>query len=269
MRHGPVNGTVGVALPSDAVHGDRLDEDQIALVLRRATELDEQAHAGQAGLDLLRLEEAAVEAGLSRQSVRRAVAELRAGTLALDVGEQARRSGLGPTTLTVSRCVPGPAPVVDDLLRRFLQREQFHLRRDFGTASSWDRRQDMRAKVRVSLDKSVHRQLVLREIEHVEIAVVEEPGSDGDVVMVKLAVDARPLRRAHRVAVGRGAALGLVAAGALALFGVPDAVLLLPVATGSGVAVGHVVGSSRCRSGVDDLETALQGYLDSVERRPR
>ncbi|MDQ6724819.1 MAG: hypothetical protein M3066_01380 [Actinomycetota bacterium] len=264
-----MNDGSGAALPSDAVHGDRLDEDQIALVLRRATELDGQAHAGQAGLDLVRLEEAAVEAGLSRQSVRRAVAELRAGALGVDSRGETRRSGLGPTTLTVSRCVPGPARVVDDILRRFLQREQFHLRRDFGNNSSWDRRQDMRAKVRVSLDKSVHRRLVLREIEHAEIAVVEEPGSDGGVVMVKLAVDARPLRRAHRVAVGRGAAVGVVATlGGLAMFGAVDALILLPVATGSGVAVGHVVGSSRCRSGVDDLETALEGYLDGLERRP-
>jgi hypothetical protein len=264
----PPDAGPGAALPSDAVH-DRLDEDQIALVLRRATELDGQAHVGQGGLDLVRLEEAAVEAGLSRQSVRRAVAELRAGTLALDAGEEARRSGLGPTTLTVSRCVPGPAPVVDDILRRFLQREQFHLRRDFGASSSWDRRQDMRARVRISLDKGVNRRLVLREIEHVEIAVVEEPGSDGGVVMVKLAVDARPLRRAHKVAVGRGAAFGVAAAlGGLA-FGVPDALVVLPVAAGSGVAVGHLVGSARCRSSVEDLETALEGYLDGIERRPR
>jgi len=253
------------------VDGDCVDEEQIALVLRRATELDgHAAHAGRSALDLVLLEEAAVEAGLSRESVRRAVAELRAGALALDDADaRSKRSGLGPTILTVSRCVPGPVRAVDDMLRRFLHKEQFHLRRDFGTSSSWDRRQDMRARVRVSLDKGVHRRLLLREIEHVEIAVVEEPGSAGGTAMVRLAVDARPLRRAHRVAVGRGVAFGVAAAaGGLALFGVPDALLVLAGATGSGVAVGHVVGSARCRASVGDLEIALEGYLDGVERRP-
>lgn len=252
-----------------AVDGDRVDEEQIALVLRRATELDGQAHAGRSGIDLALIEEAAVEAGLSRESVRRAVAELRAGALALDDADAgSTRSGLGPATLTVSRCVPGPVQAVDDILRRFLHKEQFHLRRDFGASSSWDRRQDMSARVRVSLDKGVHRRLLLREIERVEIAVVEEPGSSGGTAMVRVAVDARPLRRVHRTAMGRGAAFGVVAAaGGLALFGIPDALLVLAGATGSGVAVGHVVGSARCRTSLEDLEVALEGYLDGIERR--
>lgn len=270
MGQAPVTEPVRSELPSGVVHGDRVDENQIALVIRRATELDGLATDGRTGLDLELLEAAAVEAGLSRQSVRRAVAELRAGALAPDGDQAARRSGLGPATLTVSRCVPGPVRAVDDILRRFLHKEQFHLRRDFGASSSWDRRMDMRARVRVSLDKGVHRRLLLREIEHVEIAVVEEPGSGGGTVMVKVAVDARPLRRAHRAAIGRGAAFGVAtAAGGLALFGMVDALLVLPVATGSGVALGHVVGSARCRTSMVDLETALEGYLDGIERRSR
>jgi len=71
------------------------------------------------------------------------------------------------------------------------------------------------------------------------------------------------------VALRRGAAVGLTATlGGLAVFGVPDALIVLPVATGSGMAVGHVVGSARCRSSFEDLETALEGYLDGIERRP-
>ena len=144
------------------MEGDRLDEDQIALVIRRASELDGQSPAAQPGLDLVLLEEAAVEAGLSRESVRRAVAELRAGALAPEL-PASRRPGLGPGVVTVSRCVPGPSSAVDGILRRFLQKEQFQLRRDFGSSSSWTRRQDVPARVRVSLDKGVHRRLILRE----------------------------------------------------------------------------------------------------------
>ncbi len=249
------------------MEGDRLDEDQIALVLRRATELDGQSLTGQPGLDLDVLEEAAVEAGLSRESVRRAVAELRAGTLSLQSGPAPRRASLGPTTLTVSRCVPGPFGAVDDILRRFLAKEQFHLRRDFGTSSTWTRRQDVGARMKVQYDKSIHRRLLLRDAEQVEMAVVEEPGDRG-MVVAKLTVDVASLRRAHRVAVGQGAGVGVLAAGAALLLGMPEAVVLVPAAA-SGVAIGHRVGVRRYRSSVADLETRLEGFLDTVERRGR
>jgi hypothetical protein len=248
------------------VEGDRLDEDQIALVIRRASELDGQSPPGQPGLDLVLLEEAAVEAGLSRESVRRAVAELRAGTLK-PVDDAGRRSRLGPTVVTVGRCVPGPVAAVDDILRRFLRHEQFQLRRDFGASSSWVRRQDVPARVRVSLDKGLHRRLILREADAVEIAVVDEPGGRG-MVMVKLAADVRSLRRAHRMAVGRGTGLGM-AAGAVGavVLNMPEALVVVPAAVASGAGAGHLIGSNRYRSTVEELATALEGFLDGVERR--
>jgi hypothetical protein len=255
------------------VEGDRLDEDQIALVIRRATELDGQTHAGQAGLDLVLLEQAAVEAGLSRESVRRAVAELRAGTLSVDAGRDdgARRprTRLGPSSVTVARCVPGPAADVDGILRRFLAKELFDLRRDLGTHSTWTRRQDVGARVRISYDRSMHRRLRLRDAEQVEIAVVEEPGSDDRLVVVKMTVGVRPLRRVHRVALGKGVVVGGGAAIAgLALLTTPEALVAVPVVAASGLAAGHAIGTSRYRSLVDDVRTALEGFLDGVERRP-
>ena len=249
------------------MEGDRLDDEQIALVIRRASELDGQSPAGQPGLDLALLEEAAVEAGLSRESVRRAVAELRAGALALDAGAPVRRTALGPPSLTVSRCLPGPVAEVDSILRRFLAKEQFHLRRDFGTASSWTRRQDVGARVRVQYDRSIHRRLLLRDAEQVELAVVEEPGPRG-MVMVKLTVDVKPLRRAHRVAVGKGASAGAAVAGvALVVLSMPVEALAVPAAMAGGVALGHRRGVHQYRDMVADVETALEGFLDGVERR--
>jgi hypothetical protein len=248
------------------VEGDRLDDEQIALVIRRASELDGQSPTRQPGLDLELLEEAAVEAGLSRESVRRAVAELRAGALAVDAGGRSRRTALAPT-LTVSRCLPGPFGAVDDILRRFLAKEQFHLLRDFGTSSTWTRRQDVGARVRIQYDKSIHRRLVLREAEQVEMAVVEEPGDRG-MVMVKLTVDVQPLRRAHRVALGKGVSAGVAVAGVgLVMFGMPEAIFVVPAATGAGVALGHRRGVAHYRNMVAEVETALEGFLDSVERR--
>jgi hypothetical protein len=262
---GPVPRPLAVAVPSDVVEGDRLDEEQIALVIRRATELDGPTLTGQPGLDLVLLEEAAVEAGLSRESVRRAVAELRAGTLSTDPDVPARRASLGPSTLTVARCVPGPFADVDGILRRFLAKEQFHLRRDFGTTSTWTRRQDVRARVRVQVDRSVHRRLVLPDVEQVELAVVDEPGERG-MVMVKVAVDVTPMRRTHRVAVAKGVSFGAAAGVTALLLGMPEAVVLVPAAAGS-AALGHRVGVNRYRSRLDEMESRLEGFLDGVERR--
>jgi hypothetical protein len=246
------------------VEGERLDDEQIALVLRRATELDGQSPADQPGLDLAVLEEAAVEAGLSRESVRRAVAELRAGALVADDATPARRRRLSPETVTVSRCVPGPAPAVHDILRRFLAKEQFHVRRDFGTSSVWARRQDVSARVKVQYDRSIHRRLMLNDAEQVELAVVQEPGERG-MVMVKLTVDVKGLRRAHRVALGKGAAAGAAVAAGVLLSSVPELLAVAPAA--AGVAIGHRVGTNDVRTTVEELTTRLEGFLAGVERR--
>jgi len=125
----------------------------------------------------------------------------------------------------------------------------------------------MGARVRVQYDKSIHRRLLLRDAEQVEMAVVEEPGDRG-MVVAKLTVDVASLRRAHRVAVGQGAGAGAVAAVAALLLGMPEAIVLVPAAA-SGVAIGHRVGVRRYRSSVADLETRLEGFLDTVERRRR
>jgi hypothetical protein len=213
------------------------------------------------------LEEAAVEAGLSRESVRRAVAELRAGALAAADAAPARRKGLGPATVTVSRCVPGPFSDVDGILRRFLAKEQFHLRRDFGTNYLWARRQDVRARVKVQYDRSIHRRLMLRDVEQVEMAVVEEPGDRG-MVMVKLTVDVRSILHEHRQAVAKGAGVGLtVAALGTVVLGMPEAAVVVPGATASGVAIGHRLGLKQVRTTVEDLTTRVEGFLDGVERR--
>lgn len=247
---------------------ERLDDEQIALVIRRASELDGQSPEAQPGLDLALLEEAAVEAGLSRASVRRAVAELRAGALVAGDATPGRRRGAMPATVTVSRCVPGPAPAVDAIMRRFLSKEQFHPRRDLGNRSSWGRRHDVAARVWMQVDKSLRGRLLLSDFEQVELAMAEEPGGGG-MVMVSLTVDVHALARTHRQAVGAGAGAGLAVAGlaVVAALGMPEALVVVPGAAGAGAAVGHRLGARHVRAGIDDLTTRLEGFLDGVERR--
>ncbi|HEX6597410.1 MAG TPA: hypothetical protein VF045_10770, partial [Acidimicrobiales bacterium] len=125
-----------------------LSQDDIAVVLRRAAEIDRELGSGSAnGLDDAAVEQAAVEAGISSPAVRRALAEWRAGVLE-EPSSRTRRRILGPPTLTVCRTVPGPASEVEDHLHRFLNDELFELRRDLGSRTTWIRRRGLEATAR-------------------------------------------------------------------------------------------------------------------------
>ena len=120
--------------------GSSLTQDQIALVLRRAAELDRDLGSiGPAGgLSPEAVEEAAVEAGLSRVAVRRALAELQSGLL--QTPARPARSLLGPPTFELSRAVPGPPERVERQLHAFLRDQLFEMRRDMGSRTTWIRR---------------------------------------------------------------------------------------------------------------------------------
>ena len=45
--------------------------------------------------------------------------------------------------------------------------------------------------------------------------------------------------------------------------------MVAPAAAAAGVALGHRVGVTRYRGSMAELETALEGFLDGIERRPR
>lgn len=79
----------------------RFTDREVALVLRKASELDEaQGSAGAAGLSLAQLEEIAAEVGIAPEVVRRAVSELdRSGPRGLLSG--------GPLSHQAIRAVPG------------------------------------------------------------------------------------------------------------------------------------------------------------------
>ncbi|MFN2608562.1 MAG: hypothetical protein ABR511_11840 [Acidimicrobiales bacterium] len=244
-----------------------LTEEQVALVLHRAAEIDHP----EPGADLVAVaavEEAAVEAGLSREAVRRALAELAAG--ALDPGGSLGPPRLGGCpTLVVRRSVPGPARAVSALVDDFLTGQLFEQRRVTGDWARWARREDLSARVKRSVDKSVQRKVVLRDARWVDVAI-GTPGPDADEALVRLEVDMAPLRRPHHALVAWGAGLGAAATGigVLAAGVHPATVAAVPAATVGLGSAGHGIGLRRFRRQVDDLETALEGFLDRVERRP-
>ncbi|MGQ0521636.1 MAG: hypothetical protein ACT4PX_10870 [Actinomycetota bacterium] len=251
--------------------GERLTDDETALVLRRAAELDHELALDPGGLDPDGLEEVAVEAGLSRESVRRALAELRVGVLAAPSGRTApSRRLLGPASVAVRRSVPAGAAAAEACVREFLERQLFQVRRDAGGRSLWTRREDLKASVQRSVDSKVQRRLVLVDVCEVQLAVVPEPGPGPQRSLVHVQLDVREVRRAHGAWLATGGVVGAAAlGGSLALAGL-DLVTAAAVPLGAGaVAFGHRTGSGLYRRRVRALETAVHGLLDGLERPAR
>lgn len=246
--------------------GPSLTQDQIALVLRRAAELDRDlgAISPAGGLDAAAVEQAAVEAGLSRVAVRRALAELGAGLLERPAHRQ--RSLLGPPTFELSRTVPGPAERVERQLHAFLTDQLFEMRRDMGQRTTWIRRRGLEATTRRVVDRAVQRRLILREVNHLDVCLLEED----DWVLVRLEVDVLAVRHAQGGVAGVFTVSGSgLALGTLAVAGLHP-VFLLTTSAGVGIAgLGHWMGRRLYQKRVGELEAGLAGILDRVERGER
>src|SRR5947207_2461354 len=95
---------------------DQVSNDEAAAVFRRAAELDVRRQTGDTrSLDLAALEQAGVEAGLSRDSIRQALAEIKAGSV--DVG--VRRDAVVTRTLGVD------AEALEWDVERFMRQQNF------------------------------------------------------------------------------------------------------------------------------------------------
>lgn len=234
------------------------------MVLRRAAQLDRSDDdAGR--LDAVAVEAAAVEAGLSREAVCLALAELRVGALE-DVGAPARRALLGSASLVVRRVVPGPLPAVERELRGYLAAQLFEQRRHFGDRTVWSRREGLMPSLRRSLD--LNHRLSLNGVRQLEVALADEPETVQGRVVVRLDADVGEQRTAQGWMLGGGAAAGAGVVGGTALLADLLVVLAsLPIGTGL-VVGGHVLGRTHYTSQVAKIETALAGLLDCLEHRP-
>ncbi len=105
------------------MEGGHLSQEEIAVVLRRAAELDRTQDKSDR-LDTAAVEAAAVEAGLSRPAVCQALAELRVGVIEPSPGA-GQRVLLGPALLTVRRVVPGPLEAVKREMWAYLSAQLF------------------------------------------------------------------------------------------------------------------------------------------------
>lgn len=130
---------------------DRLSSDEVALVLRRAAELDASVETAQGvgGVEPSVVEEAAREVGLSRGAVRQALAELRIGTL--DERRGPTRVA-GSRVILESRLVPAAPERVHEQIGRSLRKQTFQLRRRQGDWAVYRPRRDLVARLRRGVD---------------------------------------------------------------------------------------------------------------------
>jgi hypothetical protein len=199
-----------------------LTSDEVAAVLRRASELDQRGDQHPAGIELAALEEAAGEVGLSPAAVHQALAEL-------DVGALRRTDGVVAEQSVIER----PIDRVERDLERLLHRQLLVVRRD-GHRSLWQRRTDVYANVvRYTDPRGWQRLRAIREL-RVHLAAVD----DGESTLVRLEVDGmREPSLSARVGLPAGA--GALAGGGAALVAHQPELLVvgLPVAAAAAMAL--------------------------------
>ena len=244
---------------SEVRRSPRLTGDEVALVLRRAAELDavttEQSLAD--GYEPAAVEEAAREVGLSPAAVRQAVAELRVGALPAEVAPSKRGRAVSSRVVCEQRLVVASPDAVLAAVDRFMRTQMLELRRRAGDRSLYRPRSDLVASLRRGLDFGGAIKLEgLRTID-----VVVTPADDRTLVRIEAEMTAS---RANAVA--GGAAAGSAVAIGTGLLG---AVLAEPVLVMGALPAGAAIGGggirvagARWRRRRDDVAEVLASLLD-------
>lgn len=250
--------------PADA-DGAPLTEGEVALVLRRASELNAAGGFGLTRGDelvpLSAVEAAAGEAGIEVADVRRAVAELRAGLL--DAADDAPRSRAG-VVVTVTRIVPCAPPAAGVAIARWLTRQTFMAVRDQGTVQRWRRRDDPGATVR----RAVALRGTVRVDAACEVVVRVVPTERGS--LVRLDADLGP--RSRQAPPAAGGVVGVTAAAGSSVAAVATTPALFAVGVPASMALGYGgfrLARAFVRRDQVRVSDALAGFLDDLERRPR
>jgi len=246
---------------TDTGRSRRLSGDEVALVLRRAAQIDAADEIdGSAGYEPAAIEEAARDVGLSPAAVRQAVAELRAGALPDEATDRGRgRAVAGSRVVAEQRLVTSHPDRVHATVDRFMRTQMLELRRRSGDRALYRQRSDMVASLRRGLDFGGAIKLEgLRTID-----VVVTPADERTLVRIEAELASS---RANAVAGGAaaGTAVAVTTGLAGALLAEPALVvgaLPLGVAVGGG---GVRVAGARWRQRRDDVAEVLASLLDRL-----
>lgn len=248
--------------------GTQLSAQQLALVLRRAAELERKRKGDDAptpgsALSEQELREIVAEVGLPAEDVERALAELRVGALAEGAASPSFLDRfVGPDVLVVERVVRGDVAETLRFVDEFMASQAHEVKRDLGDRKIWGPAPGLIAGARRLLDFagkiSIPRDVV------VEAQVVPAPGEAGKV-LVRLTLRTGEIRsrRVGRIvgALVTGAAIGV--AGVLAASGAAE---LITIGAGAGVAgAGYAKVRSGYRRTVEGATLGLQRFLDRLE----
>jgi hypothetical protein len=244
------------------VPGDRLSQDEVATVLRRAAELDpETTTPAEEGVPVAALEAAAAEVGLPPAAVRQAVAELRAGVLGA-----ADQPPLDPSIVVEAGVVPMAPDVALGAVGRWLAGQTFHRHGGRDGVEVWRLREDWFAGIQRSLDWSAS--MRLKQVRQVVVRAVAVEG--GTLVRLEAAVGGI----AQAAPVVGAAATGTIGGTATVLSAVAFSPTLTALGAGlTGVgAVGGWLGGRSIRRGThrrvrDELAAELDRIASGVEDR--
>lgn len=232
---------------------ERLTQDELALVLRRAAELDVPVEPGER-LSVEAVEAAAAEVGLPAVAVRQAVAELRAGLLT--PGDAGQPAPVGPATV-VEAAVVGLAPDrAAEEIGRWLSAQTFHRHRGRDGVEVWRRREDWVAGVQRRFDWSASVRL-----KGVHEVVVRAVAVEGGTLLRLEATLAGAVAAAPGVGLGGGGAAG-VAAG-LPLGGMTSGIAVAALG-GAGLVGGWLAGRRVRRNRRDRVADELAAALDRL-----
>ena len=205
-----------------------LSEDQVALVFRRAAELDAASPERPDGFDAATLERIGAEAGLSPAAVRRALDELRSGRLERAVPPES------PTTVprrhTIERVVPADPAIASERLEAFLRSQVLRVCRRLGTLSVWEPSRSLGANLVRGIDLTDRMRLA--RVDGVELQVEATDGGSFVRVTLDLARMHRNVRSGRWAAAGIGTT-GVAIAGAGLALGAPEALLVMPATIGT------------------------------------
>jgi hypothetical protein len=234
-----------------------LTPDEVAAVLRRAAELDaavDDATGEQYGrVDLVTVEQAASEVGLSPAAVRQAYAELQTGAIEPAGAVPARHAGriLGPSTIVEQRVVHLPPEQVRDRVGAFLRRQTFELRRSTPESSLWRRREDVAASFRRAFDFS--KNIKLEDPRAITVHLTSVVDQDGrSATLVRLEADIGQVKTGAAVGAISGAGVAGAFAGiTFALVGAPPVAPELLLGWGAGWAAFTPAGLGIARYGLN------------------
>lgn len=250
---------------------DKLTRREVDFVLRRAAEIDTQSPArtertSDETLTVNELERLGEEAGLRREAVGEALAELQRGIPVESDDHGALTRTLGSSRVVVSRVVEAPLEVVRRAVDRFLREQLMTIRRHHGERVEWERAQGIWPGLVRSLDFS--KRYAFSLVTHVETIVVGQAA--GAETSVTFNIDLSEMRRERMGQMGLRAAmafalLGLGGAAMVPGFGVYDIVAL----AGGSVAAGGIFALERRRYLESRSRVALapERFLDMLTLR--